>query len=250
MGIIKRLERVFGSLIEGFFRQKMPRKIQPIEIGRALIISLEKNRQVSVARTYAPNSYVVYLNGEDLAHIQCVATTLTTELKGVLRDKAERDKLSFVGEIELEFREDAALSVGTSRVVASFQEEETDSELMNSNVEVDTRIFHITNPSQPSPHLPCTARLVFQSDPPLNRAIQVVDGLTIGRGPSCHVRLEDNNVSRIHARLHHHKESWIIQDNHSTNGTFLNGLRVTRSVLHHGDKIQIGTTILVFEERD
>ena len=250
MGIIEKFERLIGTLIEGFFRRKIPKKIQPIEIGRALVASLEKNKQVSMARTYAPNHYVIYLNGEDLAHIRCVAATLTDELKGVLRDKAERDKLSFVGDLELEFREDGSLTMGAPRIVSSFHEEEVSLMEEKSYTDLDTRIFHITSPKKLNNKAPAETRLVVQSDGTSNRVIQMMDGLTVGRGPSCHLRLQDGNVSRVHARFYRQKGAWIIRDNHSTNGTFVNEEPVTRSVLRHGDKIQVGTTILIFKERD
>ena len=250
MGIIEKLERVFGTLIEGFFRRKIPRRIQPIEIGRALIVSLDKNKQVSMARTYAPNHYVIYLHGEDLAHIQCVAATLTEELKGVLRDKAERDKLSFVGDLELEFKQDDSLTIGASRIESSFHEDTVSRMEEKSYTELDTRVFHITNPKKLNHNVSSNAWLVVQSNAASDRVIQMMDGLTVGRGPSCHLRLQDSNVSRVHARFYRQKGSWVISDNHSTNGTFVNEEPTTGSVLRHGDKIQIGTTILIFNERN
>jgi pSer/pThr/pTyr-binding forkhead associated (FHA) protein len=53
----------------------------------------------------------------------------------------------------------------------------------------------------------------------------------------------------VHARFVPVGEAWAVQDNASKNGTFLNGRRVERAVLTHGDTIRIGQTVLTYEER-
>lgn len=76
--------------------------------------------------------------------------------------------------------------------------------------------------------------------------------LLIGRLPECDVLLQDNLVSRMHARLSVQGDSVVVEDLHSTNGVYVNGLRVGHSaVLREGDRILIGTTeFSLFEARD
>jgi pSer/pThr/pTyr-binding forkhead associated (FHA) protein len=76
--------------------------------------------------------------------------------------------------------------------------------------------------------------------------------LLIGRLPECDVLLEDTLVSRMHARISVQHESVVVEDLHSTNGVYVNGVRVGHSaVLREGDRILIGTTeISLFESRD
>ncbi len=76
--------------------------------------------------------------------------------------------------------------------------------------------------------------------------------LLIGRLPECDVLLQDNLVSRMHARLSVQGDSVLVEDLHSTNGVYVNGLRVGHStVLREGDRILIGTTeFSLFETRD
>jgi pSer/pThr/pTyr-binding forkhead associated (FHA) protein len=66
------------------------------------------------------------------------------------------------------------------------------------------------------------------------------------------VNLEDNLVSRMHARISVQHGSVFVEDLHSTNGVYVNGIRVGHStVLREGDRILIGTTELsLFESRD
>lgn len=73
----------------------------------------------------------------------------------------------------------------------------------------------------------------------------------IGRAPSATIRLQDDGVSRRHARLVHQDGQVIVEDLKSANGVLVNGQRVERMVLNDGDKIQVGsTTILKFTYAD
>ncbi len=76
--------------------------------------------------------------------------------------------------------------------------------------------------------------------------------LLIGRLPECDVLLSDNLVSRMHARISVQGEGVVVEDLHSTNGVYVNGVKVGHStVLCEGDRILIGTTeFSLFETRD
>jgi len=71
--------------------------------------------------------------------------------------------------------------------------------------------------------------------------------IRIGRAPECELVLKDSRVSRRHARLHARDGVLVLTDLGSTNGTLVNGHRVTELVLGAGDRIQIGETSLVVE---
>lgn len=71
--------------------------------------------------------------------------------------------------------------------------------------------------------------------------------LIVGRLPGCDITLEDPLVSREHARLVVLEGGLIaVEDLHSTNGIYVNGLRVSRGQmrLRDGDRVLIGTTEL------
>jgi pSer/pThr/pTyr-binding forkhead associated (FHA) protein len=77
--------------------------------------------------------------------------------------------------------------------------------------------------------------------------------LLIGRLPECDVLLQDALVSRMHARISIQEQgAVVVEDLHSSNGVYVNGLRVSHSVLlRDGDRILIGTTeISLFETPD
>jgi transcriptional regulator of acetoin/glycerol metabolism len=70
--------------------------------------------------------------------------------------------------------------------------------------------------------------------------------LTIGRGPSCSISIDDNEASRLHARVEPTEEGWGITDCASTNGVFINGHRLRASGLVEGAILRIGTTFFRF----
>jgi hypothetical protein len=65
------------------------------------------------------------------------------------------------------------------------------------------------------------------------------DRLVIGRAEGAGIRLEDQAVSKQHAAIELVGNDHILQDLGSANGTFVNGTRVTRHLMRHGDVVEI-----------
>jgi len=74
--------------------------------------------------------------------------------------------------------------------------------------------------------------------------------LTIGRGLDNHVVLLDDAVSTAHAQIVQEGETYFIVDLKSSNGTFLDGIKVQKTQLHNGGKIKVGVSTLVFDMVD
>jgi hypothetical protein len=78
--------------------------------------------------------------------------------------------------------------------------------------------------------------------------LDLFGGLTVGRSPDADVRIEDKFASGIHMRVFSRSGAYYAEDMSSTNGTFLNGTRLTGEVqLKDLDEIRIGDTELRFE---
>jgi hypothetical protein len=74
--------------------------------------------------------------------------------------------------------------------------------------------------------------------------------LVIGRSRWCELVLDDVGISRQHASLRYEAGRWTLADLGSTNGTFVNGWRVTAPTrIHVGDLVQLAETIWIFEPR-
>ncbi|HET9931600.1 MAG TPA: sigma 54-interacting transcriptional regulator [Polyangiaceae bacterium] len=69
-----------------------------------------------------------------------------------------------------------------------------------------------------------------------------------GSGTRLRISLPSSRVSSLHARLRNHRGHWTIEDLGSTNGTFVNGIRVTEAVLNDRDSLEIGQVTLIFRD--
>ncbi len=82
------------------------------------------------------------------------------------------------------------------------------------------------------------------------RAFPLVQRETrIGRAPDCVVRVDGDNVSRHHASIHMVATAYRLVDADSTNGTLVNGKRVTEIQLDDGDRVQVGPNLFRFSVR-
>lgn len=70
--------------------------------------------------------------------------------------------------------------------------------------------------------------------------------VAVGRHPDAKIFLDDVTVSRNHAVVVREGDAWVIVDEGSLNGTFVNRRRADRTVLSDGDEIQIGKYKLTF----
>ncbi len=82
------------------------------------------------------------------------------------------------------------------------------------------------------------------------RVYPVVDAkMVIGRDPASYIPLAaDSPASRQHAAVYPDTDGWHIQDLGSTNGTLLNTVRVTDSLIAVGDRVTIGDAVFLFED--
>jgi hypothetical protein len=83
-------------------------------------------------------------------------------------------------------------------------------------------------------------------EPATAQVFPLSEEVTIGRAPGCSVALADDTfVSQLHARVYVRDGQPFVEDLGSTNGTFLNQTRLTKTMrLRRGDRLQIGQTIL------
>jgi len=77
--------------------------------------------------------------------------------------------------------------------------------------------------------------------------LEIGQELTIGRAYTNLLRLEGEEVSRVHAILYRREKDYIVRDLDSKNGVFVNAQRITSSLVVPGDEIQIGNYILIFD---
>jgi predicted component of type VI protein secretion system len=86
-----------------------------------------------------------------------------------------------------------------------------------------------------------TAKLSLKFYDNVLREVTLSGGVvTIGRQPDCLLRIDNPIVSGHHARIFWEDNHYVVEDNESFNGTYLNNRSVSRAVLSDGDVIVIG----------
>lgn len=211
-GIEDRLER----LVEGSLTMPFRGPIQPVEISHRMLREMDLGRRVGVRGLLAPNHFAVSVSRADLDRFEGFTDALVQELAESARQHAANEGYSFSGPVEVELFESKRLKAGRVDIVASF-------------FEGDVRPTLVVPDGQP---------LTISHSP-----------IVIGRMPECSVVLGDTNVSRRHAQVALEDGSIVVTDLGSTNGTFVNGKRVTRATVRPGDELTIGTSRLRVEVR-
>lgn len=89
--------------------------------------------------------------------------------------------------------------------------------------------------------------LLVMTGPHTGQRIPLLHGFTIGKAPTSHLVLDDGYTSTYHAQIVVDQAgTFRLYDSNSTNGTFINGVRMNDVVLEHGMSIRIGSTELRF----
>lgn len=88
-------------------------------------------------------------------------------------------------------------------------------------------------------------RLIVRRGPQPNQVFELTkDAITLGRDITNDITINDPEVSRHHLRFTRGADGFTIEDLGSTNGTFINGQRLTGSrALNRGDMIGLGETV-------
>lgn len=71
--------------------------------------------------------------------------------------------------------------------------------------------------------------------------------INMGRDSSNEIVIDDPKSSRQHAKIKLEGDNFVIYDLASSNGTFVNGEKITSVKLNDGDEIKIGDTVFAFK---
>lgn len=116
-----------------------------------------------------------------------------------------------------------------------------------SEVSVPEEITEVSRKAVRSPASVSVPRLILLSGTQAGRKFPVGADMTLGRGSQASLFLDDKRMSRLHSRIFLSEPgTYVIEDLNSLNGSFVNGNRITRHALAFGDKIQVGSSTLLF----
>jgi len=215
---LQSIERRLERMVEGVFRRSRG-SIRPIELGRRLVREMDDNRSVDVkGRRIVPNDFTVLLSATDMASFNDIEDALRTELAEAAREYAREEGYHFMGPVGVELVVDNSLRTGRFGISSQLK--------------------------QASGGLGAGSLVL-----PSGERVSLGEATTtVGRLPECTITINDSNVSRNHAEIRPGTAAYIVVDLGSTNGTLVNGSRITAEHrLADGDIISFGSTHVRFE---
>ena len=221
--MLARLERALERIVEGSIAGVFRLRVQPAEIGRRLERAMLDGRVTSVGTSLVPNLYEVRLHPEDAAAFAGWDEALSREMETWLAELAFARGLSTVGPIQVHLVEDTSVS--------------------RRSVRAEGRIAGGAAPvatgRRPDRGLPRPLRLLA-IEPGVPHLSLRSSSVTVGRAEDNDLVLADPEVSRHHARLEPDGQSWRAVDLGSTNGTWVNGVRLNAAPIAVGDEVAFG----------
>ncbi|AGL02239.1 FhaA domain-containing protein [Desulfoscipio gibsoniae] len=247
MGFFSELEGNLEKYIEGFFKDKFGSGgLQPVEIAKRLAREMRDCRRAGLKDIFVPNRFEIFLGSVDFTAVNPLIDRLSAEMTEYVKNKAAEKKYTMLGSVAVSFIEQQDLLQG-QMLIKSYFDESVEEEQKPETVE-DTMRF--------------TPLRGVVDEPSRNETVllEVVEGAlagkrftldssqaVIGRGEICDICLPDNSISRRHAALSRTGRHFVIKDRSSTNGTYVNGVKVTERELVDGDIIKMGNTVLIFK---
>ena len=250
--MIGRIEELVARVLEGTTARLFRVRLQPVQIAKRVIRSMEANQTVSFSRTFAPNSYVVSLSGTDFAQFERFKRSLERDLAEAVLAAARDRGLTLLTFPRVELERSEAVGPGEMRVSCALVDE-TGEEIAEDHPALTklaaghTQVLDRDKLLSVQPKAP-KANLEISGE---GRRVPLGPGtFAIGRAPDNDVVLDDRRVSRRHAEIRLRLGRHALYDLGSTNGTFVNGKRVSEVALSEGDRITLGAAALIYHVED
>ena len=240
MSALGRFESFMENMVEGSVARLFRSPVQPSEIAKRLERAMESQQMVSVRRVIVPNVYRAFLNSQDFAAFQSIRADVEREMANYLAELAQERGFTMLEHPQVTLAGDPDVPKRSIQVVA-----ETTSAPTQPSPSDRTQVIQ---PSAAPQTQPARAKLVLTSGASKQVIPLESTMLTIGRGLSNDIILEDTRVSRHHAQLRYRSRRFWVADVGSTNGTFVNGEAIEERSLNDGDVISLGGLEVIFRE--
>ena len=237
MGLLDNLEQRLDRIVNGSFSKAFKSEVQPVELGAALQQEIDNRADTITGQTVVPNIFIIELGSVDHERLSTYFETLSGEL-GTLADAySSEQRYTTVDAAHITFALDAELETGVFRIRSTAAKRPADA-------------APPVLPTQDStPQVPLTS-FTPQATPFLTsitgEEFKITQSVTsIGRGVEADIQIDDTSVSRLHCSIVLGSDV-LVRDLGSTNGTVVDGVRATESVLRDGSLIKVGNITLTY----
>jgi hypothetical protein len=219
MSFLAKIEQACAQFIERAFAKTFPSDVEPAQIARKLVSTMEAQTRADDGRLSAPAGYAVYVSPEDFDRLAEHAEYLQRAWAELLHDLAAKVGVTLTGgEARVAMAPRGSVPLGAVAIEVE---------------EAATRDAHFS--------------LRMVKGVPPDRVYSIEGATRVGRGDESEIVLVDPSVSRAHAVVEIDGAQPVVRDLGSTNGTFVNGRRVSVEALRDGDELLFGNTRMRFE---
>ncbi|OKL48526.1 hypothetical protein BSR28_02225 [Boudabousia liubingyangii] len=225
MGLFDRVERIVEDSVNGAFSKVFRSTLKAVDLTASVNRAMDDGIQEFEAnRIVCPNEFTVHLSPADFERFEKAGLqVIASELASAALAHAESEQYVLAGKILVTVTEDQSVAPSEVRTTAR---------AMNSGA------------------APAFDRVASSSHPLLqvgDHLWRLINDVTvIGRGAEADVILDDSSVSRKHAEIRITPGAILLTDLSSTNGTFVEGHRITACQLVDGNEITFGRTVVTF----
>jgi len=265
VGLLQKFEDSLDRVVNGAFAKAFKAEVQPVELAAALQRDVDDRASVlDRDRTVIPNVFHVELSDHDYKRLAVFKDALAAELATLVTTYAGEQHYTLLGEVRVTLSEDDELETGIFRVRSEAKAEVTSRAGVVEAAEPAPPASAAAAPSSAASAAPEATLSPYEQPAaqshessgsqsggqprlevggqayPLLRAITLM-----GRGTDADIRVEDPGVSRKHCEIVVGNPA-IIRDLKSTNGTFVDGIRIDESTLTEGAIVKLGGTAFTF----
>ena len=284
MGLLDRLEAGIERAVQGTFARHLRSNVHPVEIASNIRRAMDDRAVAASGRAIVPNVFVIELSAGDYDRLAAEDLQgVEDDLVAAAEEHCDGQGYQPAGPIDIVFEEHDDLETGVFRIRPSKASRPRATGTTGQHDALDRRPpagappaagggagaapapapgeaddepeqptrDHAPRPEQPAPPK--------RRSNPADRPWLDVDGeryplmgaMTIlGRDDAADIILDDPGISRRHSELRVTTDGphfvTTVRDLGSTNGTFVNGERVTSTHLDDGDRITVGRTSITF----
>lgn len=218
---LRDLERAIERSVDGVLGRVFRSEVSRLEIAKRVERELEAGTRRGPANTRVmPNEIEVRIHPDDAKSLESEPAEIERALLSMARSQARDSECSFEGPLVVTLTATPEAQRGTIEVFAT-------AEHSIAGVPPGTLIY------------PDGYRYDLAPSGP--------QGIVLGRDVSSDIVIDDERASREHAHVRPTARGWIVEDVGSTNGTRVNGFRMTAQLLVDGDIVTIGATTFTFD---
>lgn len=213
MGFLDKAERRIEAAVGSLFAKLSNAELQPVEISQAVKNAMDvAANKAHEDRVLVPHRFLILVNPKELGK---VSPQILQAIRSEVNKHAVQRGYRLTGEIDLSISSDEKVSQGSVRVGSA-----------------------------------------AISDLVTWKPVVVIAGTrhelktgttTFGRDDAADIKVDDRGLSRVHFEIAFDGEIAAIRDLQSTNGTFVDGARITEVVLRSGSRVSAGRTDFEFE---